>query len=298
MSPTLVHNSNLNCVNSISVNLVMDQPEEPCFFEPCPESQAGKPRTRLGPQRIRSIIKASKEVHHDGRHVGLEQLLAGDGNASIFCHWTCVSTYVSSHHLKRSQKRTSSPQVTDDIPAQKRLRRSQSLHFDFKVHCIFCGEVCIMDKDTKNPHQWRRVVLCRTIIKTAGEKTFKESIIDTCNKWNDETSRLVKFRVLSAVSDLHASDVRYHKDCRDHFIPTRNVAAAKTSELQASSTMEAALQMTVTDMEAERSNIWNSVEVFELYISHGGKECSRRTLVSKLCNHFGSDFLEMVLPTC
>ena len=46
----------------------MDQPEERCFFEPCPESQAGKPLSRSGRKRIVSIVNASKEVHGDGRH--------------------------------------------------------------------------------------------------------------------------------------------------------------------------------------------------------------------------------------
>ena len=273
---------------------MMDQNEEQCFFEPCPESQAGKTLTRSGPKRIRSIIKASKEVHGDGRHENLELQLANDENAFIFCHRSCVSSYVSTEHLKRSSKHPSSIAASNDIPHAKRSRRSETpILFNFKKHCIFCGDECVMEKDPRHPSRWRRVVLCRTVDKvTAGEKTFKESILEVCGKRNDELSRQVTVRVLSALSDLHAADARYHKDCRDQFMPVRSVAsAAKASGSQPSSDLEDAFLLTVSDIEAEKSKIWNSVKVFDLYVSHGGKECSRRSLVPKLCDYFGSDFL-------
>ena len=73
---------------------------------------------------------------------------------------------------------------------------------------------------------------------------------------------------------------------------TRSVAsAAKASQLQATSVLEEAFLLTVSDIEGDKSKIWNSVEVFNMYQSHGGEECSRRSLVPKLCDYFGSDFL-------
>ena len=150
-----------------------------------------------------------------------------------------------------------------------------------------------MESDPKHPSRWRRVILCRTVDKvTGGAKTFKESIIETCDKRNDDVARQVKLRVLGSVSDLHAADARYHKDCRDKFMATRSVtSAAKASGSQAKSGLEEAFLLTVSDIEADKSKIWNSVEVFDLYLSHGGEKCSRRSLVPKLCNYFGSDFL-------
>ena len=58
----------------------MDQPEECCLSEPCPERQAEKPLSRLGRKRIVSIISASKEVHGDGSHENLERLFGNDEN--------------------------------------------------------------------------------------------------------------------------------------------------------------------------------------------------------------------------
>ena len=75
-------------------------------------------------------------------------------------------------------------------------------------------------------------------------------------------------------------------------MPTRSVAsAAKASQSQASSGLEEAFLLVVSDIEGDKSKIWNSLEVFYTYQSHGGEECSRRSLVPKLCDYFGSDFL-------
>ena len=123
-------------------------------------------------------------------------------------------------------------------------------------------------------------------------KTFKESIIEACNKRNDDKAQQVKLRVFGAVSDLHAADARYHKDCRDSFMPPHSVNfAAKAYTSNQHTNIEEAFLSTVMDIAADKSKIWISVEVFELYLSHGGEECSRRSLVSKLADYFGSDFL-------
>ena len=278
----------------ISDNLVMDQSGESCYFEPCPASQDGKSLSKSRAQRIRSIIKASKEVHRDGRHEYLERLLENDKEAFISCHRSCVSTYVSTEHLNRPSKRLTSRPINDDVPREKRSCRSETpTRFDFREHCLFCGQVCVMDVDPKNPNRWRRVVLCRTVCKVNRDaKTFLESIIETCNKRNDDQAQQVKLRVLGAVSDLHAADARYHKDCRDSFMPLRSVTfAAKASTSKQHTSIEEAFLSTVSDIEVDKSKIWNSVEVFELYLSHGGEECSRRSLVPKLVDYFGSDFL-------
>lgn len=55
--------------------------------------------------------------------------------------------------------------------------------------------------------------------------------------------------------------------------------------------IEDSFHSTAYDIEADKSKIWKSLEVFELYLSHGGEECSHTSLVPKLAGYFASDFL-------
>jgi len=55
--------------------------------------------------------------------------------------------------------------------------------------------------------------------------------------------------------------------------------------------MEEEFLLTVSEIEADKSRIWNSVEMYNVYLSHGGEQHSRRTPLSKLSDHFGPDFL-------
>jgi hypothetical protein len=88
----------------------------------------------------------------------------------------------------------------------KRCRRSDSSKFCFKQHCVFCGDLCIMDYDPKHPSRWRRVMLCRTADRD-GQETFKQVILNVCDSRNDDWASHV-----GAVSDLHAADARYYED--------------------------------------------------------------------------------------
>ena len=148
-----------------------------------------------------------------------------------------------------------------------------------------------MDFDLKNPNRWRRVVVCRTADR-AGQKTFKQSIIDTCDARQDELSHEVKRRVLSAVSDLHAADARYHKDCFMKFMSPLSVATAQRKTKSSQKEVEDPAFYAVTcKMNEDRGRIWNSVEVHSLYEPKEGMILSRRNLVVKLSQHFGSDLL-------
>ena len=50
-----------------------------------------------------------------------------------------------------------------------------------------------------------------------------------------------------------------------------------------------AFETTVSAVRAESSRLWNSIELYSLYQSNGGRDISRRTLVTKLLEYFGSD---------
>jgi len=264
-----------------------------CIFKSVNKCSGPKlPLTTSSITRINSVIAASK-IYDDDLHSALEPKITQDPNFTIKCHRSCVSNYVSKTHLDRFRKRKSKDtDENDDVAVPKRARRSDlKTLFDFRQHCLFCTELCVMDFDRKHPNRWRRVVLCRTADRT-GNKTFKQSIIDTCDARQDNHAHEVKTRVLSAVSDLHAADARYHKDCFVKFINPRSVAwAQKKTESSQKAEEECAFDAVVCEMNKDRERIWNSVDVHLLYESKEGILLSRKTLVAKLSQHFGSDLL-------
>lgn len=71
----------------------------------------------------------------------------------------------------------------------KRTRRSEMPVFHFLENCIFCGEICVMDKDSKNPSRWREVFLCMTADRGANKDTFKNVIMKVCENRGDEWAR-------------------------------------------------------------------------------------------------------------
>jgi len=48
-----------------------------------------------------------------------------------------------------------------------------------------------------------------------------------------------------------------------------------------------AVETTVSAVRAESWRVWNSIELYDLYQSNGGRDISRRTLVTKLLEYFG-----------
>ena len=154
---------------------------------------------------------------------------------------------------------------------------------------MFCGDPCIMNCDPKHPDRWRRVVLCRTADRD-GQGTFKHAILSVCDARNDEWANDVKLRVQGAISDLHAADARYHEDCKSSFMAPRSVRAA-ASGTRPKETGDAAFQCTVARMSNEPSRIWNTIDVYDEYQSHGGELLSKGKLLAQLTEHFGPDLL-------
>ena len=75
-------------------------------------------------------------------------------------------------------------------------------------------------------------------------KTFKEAILDVCDQRNDELAHQVYIRVQGAVSDLHAADAQYHKDCHDSFMGQRNIQSAKNKQdVQSNACVDPAFDM-------------------------------------------------------
>ncbi len=184
--------------------------------------------TDAGPKRIKTIIEFSlgygDEIDRD-----LQAMLDRDSSVTLKCHRKCVSTYTSKTHLKRHLKRTSNDDVGLQVVPPKRGKRSETTSFAFKQHCVFCGEDCSLIKDQKNPGRWRVAYLCKTADKAFGDHGFKQTILKKCQVRQDKLANDVRGRVEGEISDLHAADARYHKDCMNNFMSPRSVKAAATA---------------------------------------------------------------------
>ena len=82
----------------------------------------------------------------------------------------------------------------------------------------------------KNPGRWRLVSQCQTIDSGTRDKTFKERILQVCHECSDQWAKDVELHVLGAMSDLHAADTRYHRDCRPSFMGLKSLTCVGTSE--------------------------------------------------------------------
>ena len=112
---------------------------------------------------------------------------------------------------------------------------------------------------------------------------FQDVILDSRN---DEWGNRVRLRVHAAVSDLHAADAMYHRDCLQAFKSntdqSQNVSEGSDDD---------AFCKVLHDMLASKSRMWNAVEIQELYKSHGGELLSRKLLTQRLSNKLGPDLL-------
>lgn len=106
-----------------------------------------------GADRIKSIIHASR-IYDDDFHISLEAQAQNEAFTAHY-HKNCVSTYVSKHHLQRFLKSGKAEHNEYPDPPAKRTRSSISESvFNFKKHCLFCGEECVTDVDPKHPERW------------------------------------------------------------------------------------------------------------------------------------------------
>ena len=224
-----------------------------CFFNCAKNTDL----TIGGRDRINKVITSSIE-RNDTYHIELQKQLDVNPDLTITVHRPCISTYTSSHHIKRHQKRTNSDHRPSDAPPPK--LRSDHSAFRFKQHCLICGEACI-PKDRKNPERWRKVVTCRT-------KEKKDDLLAVCSKRCDQLAEAVRVRINGTVSDLHAADAQYHYDCHQMFVGKRNVAyAAHKSEKIETYPIDVAFKKVTDALQKEPTKMWNSIEIYELYCS-------------------------------
>ena len=130
--------------------------------------------------------------------------------------------------------------------------------------------------------------MCRTT--DDGKTTSKEAILRCAHERNDAWGREVAFRANLAVSDLHAADARYRRDCLAKFFTNRQSAESSTD------TYDSALDDLLIKMSSDFTRTWNSVELYNLYGELGGTLLSRRSLIKSVHEHFHSNLLILSSP--
>ena len=241
-----------------------------CFFPGCnnPEGTlvTGKE------QRIKNIISAS--ISREGLiHIGLQEDLDNNPNLALQFHKSCVSSYTSKTHIARERKRIGTIDTHDH---QQKRRRSEFSSFDFRVHCLICGEKCL-SKDSKNPYRWRRVIQCRT-------REMKNELLTVCDERNDASAEQVRIRINGSLADLHAADAQYHFDCFTQFTGERNVKSASNIATKSEpSACDLAFQHIVNTLRGNASTVWNSVEIYSMYRDHMAATARSSSLADDMC---------------
>ena len=120
-------------------------------------------------------------------------------------------------------------------------------------------------------------ILCRKIFS---QKLFKENILETCDKRNDDIAELVITRVHGAPWDLHAADVQYHKDRYTKFTSEINVCWSNASNVPGTKDPNFRLALVITDMSEYPNRLWTSVELYDIllrtdqedYMAYSGRQ--------------------------
>ena len=128
-----------------------------------------------------------------------------------------------------------------------------------------------MERDKRNPTRWREAYLCHTA-ERHGKESFKSAILRHAQQRYDKWGFDVAMAVDSALSDLHAADRRYHKDCHARFF-TNSILESDKNE------RDEPFQKFVSEMIGDKSRIWNSVDCLKKYQEFSGSLIHRRNLV-------------------
>ena len=254
-----------------------------CIFENC--SKSGEEIKPLSEVRLQSIACASEE-RADKFSETVERLKAN--GVVLASYRSGVSTYTSWNHIVRylQQERSNDKQSE---PESKRLRRSEEHQFNFRKNCLFCGKEC-QEKDERNSSRWKKYYIVRTVYTNTWE------LLKSCDIRSDPWSTEVKLRVNSALSDLHAADARYHQDCKTLFLHPKYVDLAAQSS--AGNVVDSALDFvkyTIKSKQQEKE-MWNSVEIYNMYSENGGYLLSKRYMMSNLVDYFGKETVLLTSP--
>lgn len=269
--------------DDLSVCMFADNPSIRTCATQCSNGAALK---ILSEKRFATVVKKSKS-RVDTLHKTLSELSQIERDRLKY-HEVCISTYTSKAHIKREKKRA----VEEVEPVVKRNRRSSENAFVWKEHCLFCGKRCQIEKDYRHPDRWEKASECRTSERD-GRQTFRDRLLEICDQRNDAWSIEVRLRLSDdrAVSDLHAADARYHDNCRKKFI--REVYKSKRGA--ENEDIDDAFKHLIQTVVADKNQMWTSIELDEVYRSHGGKLC-RKMLLDKVTRYLKNEVMVLNSP--
>jgi hypothetical protein len=267
--------------------MIDNMEDEVCFFRDV--YGCGSEGKLINSKRIQTISEASI-LRNDGLAA---KVPSDEATCSITCHKNCISRYVSPSNLASVQKREHPHTSVSDFET-KRLRSCEAgVVFNFKEHCLFCLDVtpCSEELERKRPSKYRRTISLVATDKLANGQDYKQKLLGGCAQRDDDLGRVVKDRILGAgLSDLHALDARYHRICCKRF------HTITPSRSDSSSADQQALIDTFGAIRENKQNVWTSIDIEAVYFDNGGNEHSRRTLVKKVCEHFGEVMIALQSP--
>ena len=260
----------------------MEGAENKCLFrdiykEDC-SVKLGKLSTNRDRNRVDSIVFASQK-REDNLHTELSALLSENPDIKIQYHSSCVSRYCSTKSI---------PDKADPTP--KRQRRSDVAPFDFKKQCLYCGLDCqLVPSDSKHPDRWRKARLAETTVYFCKVRNITISqtqyIQETCQSRGDDWGDQVLLRTHGLKSDVVASDVRYHEDCRIKFFTTTSTEHDEVNE-------DKAFSHVIETVTADKTVFWNGVELYNLYTSNNNDvRMDKKAFIVKLLSELGCSFI-------
>ena len=152
---------------------------------------------------------------------------------------------------------------------------------------------CKLDSeyDAKTPVQYRVPASMVTTTYMCDGQVDIDTLIKKCIERNDDLGRVVHDRLLAADGDLVAAEARYHRKCNCLFHKP-----AVSIDDYSDSVVDTALLQTFEVLEQDRTKVWNTVEIMDVYEQKGGTCLSRRTLVEKVESQFVDDILSFHSP--
>lgn len=128
----------------------------------------------LSDVRLATIAAKSKK-RNDDLHTRFKSL---PHTIVLKAHESCTSRYTSEYHIDKFLKRKKRESTPNEPVLPKKTRRTSGAStFVWKLHCLFCGELCPVVKDPKNPTRWRHASVCRTSDRGPNRKSYKDYLL-------------------------------------------------------------------------------------------------------------------------
>ena len=164
----------------------------------------------------RCILNCDQDLSDGGPIVTLTEKGSNSINKASEARGTSLRTQAGQRVHTECRKRYTNPKYITVAQKKQRLSSSptcllRSLLFNFKEHCIFCGQPakCLGEKHGGDVYPVRTM-------------DFQVSVLQICEERRDYWSNTVAGR-LACVADLHAADAIYHQTCSVNFRTGRRI---------------------------------------------------------------------------